>query len=182
MDIEATDDLDNGINELPDLSMSKCTADDELCAASPKDIGTTTEPDNGISQLPNPSSQPQDSLPPPLSAPAAASPVVNPLSKSPPSLSQSMIKLAIENIVETGDPTINSEVIAINFVGTSDQSQNLSKQGRKTTMNTSKSKKRTREEGGPSEDMPKTQRARVSVPPHEQSSRYDNDSLPLSLH
>jgi hypothetical protein len=177
----ATGDLDNGISEplyLTVQSPSDRTADSELRAASPRDIGidsATTEPDNlNDMSEPGPSSHLQDSFLPLSSAPATASPVVDPPSKSLPPSSESMIKLAIENVARAGHLTINSEEVGINVA------EDLSKPGRKAKISTSKSKKRAREEGSQSEDMPKAQRAKMAVPPREQSSRYATSDI-LSL-
>ena len=146
----ANGDLDTGINELLDVSIqspSERSPGSELRDASPRNVGidsTTTE----LNELP----------------------VIDPSSKSLSPLSESTIKLAIKNVAQAGHLTINSEAVAINVV---EAVQDLSKLGGKAKIGTSKSKKRRREEGGPSEEMPKAQRAKVAVPPREQSSRYD---------
>lgn len=116
----ATGDLDTGINELLDLSIqapSERTPDSELRDTSPRNVGidsTTTE----LSELPDA--------------------VIDPPFKSLSPLSESTIKLAIENVAQAGHLTINSEAVAINVVEAVQDSSNL---GRKGKIGTSKSKK-----------------------------------------
>jgi hypothetical protein len=103
--------------------------------------------------------------------------VINPPSQSSPSLSESTIKVAIENIAEASYLTIISEATAIDDPSQVLQHFETSQQGGKPKTSNSNSKKRGQQEmeQGPSEDkQSKKHRGKVAVPRREQSSRCDN--------
>ena len=113
----------------------------------------------------------QDSLSP-LSAPAAASPVVGLPFKSPPPSSESVIEVAIHNVARAGYLSITHPT-AINA------DQTPSQQGVNVTSTNSNSKKRTQKETEQEEDSGKQtkKRAKITIPAREQSLRYTMSSM-----
>ena len=100
-----------------------------------------------------------------------------PLPQSSPPLSQSTIKVAIENVAEAGYLRIISDRTTVDAPNqVLNHSKTASQQGGKGKTSASNSKKRRREEtgeGGPNEDrQTKKHDGRISIPQREQSSRY----------
>ena len=156
------EDKDNAtaeITELSDLTIqppspARCTVDSEH-TASPRN--------SAIDGIGPPS---LDSLPPLLLAPATSvvSPIIDRPSPSTPPLSESMIKVAIENVAKAG-------YLNIPEASTVDPLHQVLKTAPQQDGK-AKTKKRKREEIEirPNEDK---QRKKQPVPTREQSSRYD---------
>jgi hypothetical protein len=97
--------------------------------------------------------------------------------QSEPPLSQSMIKVAIENVAEAGYFRIISDRTTVDAPNqVLNDSKTASQQGGKGKTSTSNSKKRRREEteqGGSNKDrQTKKHDGKISIPQREQSSRY----------